>query len=381
MTTDYSHRNYGCRIRELVYQGYRCVTLENDKLRITVVADKGSDIIEFLYKPKDMDFLWRTRQGLRPPYLPSSLRQAGTFMDVYEGGWQELFPNCGNPSVHQGAELGQHGEVALLPWAYAITLDTPDEIAVTFSVRAVRTPFYLVKRLSLRRHEAMLRIHECVTNEGGQAVDYLWGHHPALGWPFLDEHCRIDLPACRIRTMSEYTGATSRLLADQEAAWPLAVGKDGTPVDLSIVPPPEVQSADMIFLEGLRDGWFAVTNTVERVGFAMRYPAEVFKVLWYWQVFRGGQNYPWWSATYNLALEPCVALPVLERAAQSGKALTLQAGESREIEMLAIAFEGLEGVERVNEDGSILSTSLRNKPRRLQEKKIRNATKSKSQKA
>jgi galactose mutarotase-like enzyme len=356
MTTyqTYSHnRNYGCRITEFIYEGYRCVTLENEKLRVTVVADKGTDIIEFLYKPKDVDFLWRNREGLRARYLPSSIRQSGTFLDFYEGGWQELFPNCGTTSVHQGAEIGQHGEVALLPWAYTITKDTPDEIEITFTVRTVRTPFHLVKKLSLRRTEALLRIHERVTNEGGQAVDYLWGHHPALGWPFIDEHCRIDLPACRIRTMAEYLMTTSRLQADQDRAWPMGEGRDGSAIDLSIVPAPDIQSSDMIFLEEIKDGWFAVTNTAKRVGFAMRYPAEVFKVLWYWQVYRGGRDYPWWSATYNLALEPCVALPVLERAAKSGNALTLEAGESREVELLAIAFEGFDSVARVNEDGSI----------------------------
>src|SRR5437667_5438897 len=98
----------------------------------------------------------------------------------------------------------------------------------------------------------MLRIHERVTNESGQAVDYLWGHHPALGWPFIDEHCRVDLPACRIRTVAEYAVATSRLQADQDAAWPFAKGKDGEAVDLSIVPLPDVQSSDMIFLEGIK---------------------------------------------------------------------------------------------------------------------------------
>src|SRR5205085_7139000 len=143
-----------------------------------------------------------------------------------EGGWQELFPNCGSASVHQGAELGQHGEVANLPWAYTITKDTPDEIEVQFSVRTVRTPFYLVKKLSLGRNQGILKIQERVTNEGGQAVDYIWGHHPALGAPFLDENCRVDLPDCRIITMSEYTSATSRLQADQDTPWHTGTGME-----------------------------------------------------------------------------------------------------------------------------------------------------------
>ncbi|HYP27156.1 MAG TPA: aldose 1-epimerase [Blastocatellia bacterium] len=338
----YDHnRNYGCRITEYVYEGHRCVALENEKLRVTFVADKGTDVYEFLYKPKDVDFLWRTRLGLRPRahFVPPSPRASGPHMDYYEGGWQEMFPNCGALSLHQNAEVGQHGEVLLLPWRYVITKDDAEEIEVRFDVRTVRTPFHLVKTVTLRRNEATLRIHERVTNESGQEIDFTWGHHPALGWPFLDEHCRVDVPACRIRTFAEFTPANSRLKPDQTGQWPFAEGVDGGRVDLSRIPGPETHAQDMLFLEGISEGWFTVTNTALGVGFGMRYPADVFKVLWYWQVYRGGRDYPWWNSTYNIALEPCATLPVLARAAERGEALSLAAGESREIELLASAFE------------------------------------------
>ncbi|HKG21669.1 MAG TPA: hypothetical protein VKC34_07200, partial [Blastocatellia bacterium] len=148
----YDHnRNYGCRLMEFVYEGYRCVALENEKLRVTFIADKGTDIYEFLYKPRDVDFLWRSRLGLRARahFVPSSPRASGPHMDYYEGGWQELFPNCGALSLHQNAEVGQHGEVLLLPWRYVITRDDPEEVQVRFDVRTVRTPFHLVKTVTL----------------------------------------------------------------------------------------------------------------------------------------------------------------------------------------------------------------------------------------
>jgi hypothetical protein len=209
------------------------------------------------------------------------------------------------------------------------------------------------KEEQLRRDEAVLRIRERVTNCGGQAVDFTWGHHPALGWPFIDESCRIDLPACRIRTIEDYTPTTSRLKSKQLGDWPMAEAVDGSLVDLSRIPGPEVAASDMVFLEGITDGWFAVTNTTKRVGFAMRYPADVFKVLWYWQVYRGGRDYPWWSATYNIALEPCASYPMLMHAAARGEALSLAPGASRDIELMAIAYEGLERVGRVSEDGDV----------------------------
>lgn len=353
--TYHHNRNYGCRITEMVLKGHRCVTLENEKLRVTILADKGTDIYEFLYKPRDIDFMWRTWLGLRDRshFEPSSPRASGAHMDYYEGGWQELFPNCGSVSLHQGAEVGQHGEVLLLPWHYTITRDEPEQVEVRFEVRTVRTPFHLVKTISLRSDEAILRVNERVTNEGGQDVNFTWGHHPALGWPFLDESCCVDLPGCRIRTQGDFTPSASRLKPDQLSNWPLAAGVDGASVDISIIPGPGVIASDMVFLEGITDGWYAVTNTKRGIGFAMRYPADVFRQLWYWQVYRGGSDYPWWGATYNIALEPCATLPVLSHAAARGEALKLSAGESMEIQLLAIAYEGVERVSSVSDEGVI----------------------------
>jgi hypothetical protein len=210
-----------------------------------------------------------------------------------------------------------------------------------------------VKTLSLRGDEAVLRVKERVTNESGQPVNFTWGHHPAFGWPFIDESCRVYVPECRIRCLGEYSPANSRLAPEQTADWPGAIGIDGGRVDLSLIPGPEVAASDMVFLEGITDGWYAVTNTRLGVGFAMRYPADVFKQLWYWQVYRGGRDYPWWSATYNIALEPCATLPVLSNASARGEALTLDAGESRELELLAVAFEGVERVIGVNASGVV----------------------------
>ena len=85
----YSHnRNWGARIMEYQYKGYRMVSLENRLLRISIAADKGTDIIEFLYKPLDVDFMWRSYQGLRGSRntLPTSPNIAGPFLDYYPGG-------------------------------------------------------------------------------------------------------------------------------------------------------------------------------------------------------------------------------------------------------------------------------------------------------
>src|SRR5947209_8026771 len=118
-------RNFGCRITEWSIEGLRAVTLENRALRVSVLVDKGADIFEFLYKPRDVDLLWRSPLGIVHPAhgTASVASREGAFMDTYEGGWQELFFTLGSPAMHHGAEFGAHGEVALLPWTYSIERD------------------------------------------------------------------------------------------------------------------------------------------------------------------------------------------------------------------------------------------------------------------
>ena len=79
----YTHeRNFGCRLTEYVYKGLRTVTLQNELLRISVLADKGTDIFEFLYKPLDVDFMWRSPNGVRNPatFVPTTHHAKSAFL-------------------------------------------------------------------------------------------------------------------------------------------------------------------------------------------------------------------------------------------------------------------------------------------------------------
>ncbi|MDZ7837375.1 MAG: hypothetical protein U5N58_05175 [Actinomycetota bacterium] len=131
-------RNYGCRIKDsATYKDMRCLFLENRYLRVGILLDKGSDIFEFLYKPLDMDMVWLSPFGIRNPqrFNLTKSQPAGRFMDYYQGGWQEIFPNGGGSCQHQGIEWGQHEEAALLPWSYRILSDEPEQIEVELSTR------------------------------------------------------------------------------------------------------------------------------------------------------------------------------------------------------------------------------------------------------
>jgi hypothetical protein len=110
-------RNWGARILEYRYKGLRAVFLENELLRVGIIADKGTDVFEFNYKPKDMDFVWLTAGGVRNPtsYLSTSSDPLATFMDYYPGGWQEISPNGGAPSSYLWF-WQEYGASEFYPW-------------------------------------------------------------------------------------------------------------------------------------------------------------------------------------------------------------------------------------------------------------------------
>lgn len=352
-------RNYGCRITDAyTFLGFRTVVMENELLRISILAEKGTDIFEFLYKPMDIDFMWRSPIGFHHPsnFVPSNSSTQGFFTDYYHGGWQEIFPQGGEASSCKEAEWGLHGEVSIIPWQYQIIKDEIDEVSVKFWVRTYRTPFLLEKTLTMKRNQSVLFIDETVTNEGNEEMDFMWGHHPAFGEPFLDEHCVIDIPALKVETADDVL-TTNRLRPAVYNDWPLVTGmEDNAKVDLSKIPPKSSNTMDMAFITELQDGWYGLTHTKKKVGFGMRWDKEVFPHVWYWMVFGGGVGYPWYGRTYNLALEPWTSYAItggFQQIIKEGMQKKLPAKGQLKTQLLAIVYTGFEGISKISLDGTV----------------------------
>lgn len=351
----YAHeRNYNCRIREFIYREHRCVSLENEILRIVVAADKGSDIIEFLHKPTDTELMWQSANGLRAPahFRPSAPLATGHFREYFAGGWYEMLPNGPAPCQHRGAEFGFHGEATLLPWNYRVELDEPECVAIKFEVRLNRLPLRVEKTLKLESQSATLRISERIVNETGQEVEFLWGHHPTFGYPFITEDCRIYVPPCRVE-IAENVPVNNRLAPSQNAVWPTVLGANGETIDLSQMPAPEARSHDFARLEDFKDGWFAIVNEQQSLGFALRWDEKVFPIMGLWQIARGATDYPWYAMNYLLAIEPACDLPSLAEAARRGTALKLAAGEKLETALEATVFRQPQAIKKVEWNGVI----------------------------
>jgi hypothetical protein len=255
----------------------------------------------------------------------------------------------------RGAPFAEHSETPLLPWRWWISADRADRVAVTLSVRLLRAPIYVEKTISLGEGPAMF-IDETVSNLGAEPVDLMWGHHPALGEPFLDGSCVIDVPASEGVCHPVERFPTQRLEPGQPFGWPLAVTKSGSQADLSRVLPPGAGTADLFYLPDVSEGWCAVTNQAKSVSFGLAWTPEVFKHLWIWHDANGTDGYPWYRQGYVLALEPWSSYPGmgLAYACKLGRQLTLQPGEERSARLVATVGEGYQRITSVSLSGALL---------------------------
>jgi hypothetical protein len=338
-------RNWGVRIREYLYKGMQAVFLENEQLRIGVLAGKGTDMFELNYKPQDLDFVWLSARGVQNPtsYLSTSPDSLATFLDSYLGGWQEIVPNGGAPSSYLGAQFGQHGEACLLPWDYQIVEDTPEQVAVTFSVRLQKIPFFLEKTLRLQSQERSFSVEETLHNESTVPLHAMWGQHITFGQPFLDEHCIIRLPE-GIRVVPHPTALQARgrrrVKGSAESVWPNALGADGDLIDLSQLPA-RGTSGELVYLAGFQEGWYEVLNPTKGLGLRVEWDVTQMPYLWFWQEYGDTTEYPWYGRHYNIGLEPFSSYPTngLAEAVANGTALSLNAREPRHFSYRAAVIE------------------------------------------
>lgn len=328
-------RHFGARITDRFQLGdLRTVVIENELLRVTFLVDQGCDLIELLYKPKDIDFLWRSPNGIRERHFIPTAQTDKPFFDYYEGGWQELFPHASAPATYAGAELGFHGEVWGMPWEYQILKDEAEMVEVCFWVRTTRMPFRLQRTVSLGSGEPILRFHEIVVNEGTRELEFMWGHHPAIGAPFLDQSCVLDAPTGSVR------------IGDATRAWPI----DSCGTDHSRMMPSPDKSEVMKYLIDLKEGWVALTKPAGNIGIGLAFDVNVFPYVWLWQEFGSTQDYPWFGRAYVLGMEPHSSLP--KSVEPEGRMLRLAGGASMETDLCAVIYEA-QGVKHIAPNGRV----------------------------
>jgi hypothetical protein len=335
------------------------IVLENDLISTTVLPTKGADIYELISKPDDVDVLWKSPWGLRPPEsVHSAVDSGAAWLEAYEGGWQEIFPNGGTANTYRGVELNFHGEASLAVWDYEVQETGGTVAEALFTTRLRRSPFRIERTMRLEADKPVLQFRERITNVGREDLEAMWGHHPAYGAPFLSGACRIDTNARTVQADDEISSPLNPLTKGGTFTWPRGE-RDGVETDLSVVAgaddPPHETMAYLSDFNG-EHGWYGITNTELGLGVGLVWPVAVFPYAWFWQEMHAGAGFPWYGEVYVMAIEPFTSMPghglskVIEKTQTQ---IAIPAGQSVGVEFAAVLYHAPTGISAIAPDGSV----------------------------
>jgi hypothetical protein len=333
------------------------LVLENESLAATILLDRGADIYRLVYKPRNVDVLWKTpwAEAARRRQFGAGPGSPTAWLALYRGGWQEIFPNAGDACKYKGVDLGFHGEASLARWDCDIVKADGAAAEVRLSTRLLLSPFRIERIMSVESGKPILRFRERVTNEGGESMDFMWGHHPAFGGEFADEHCRIDVGAKRIVADETYDVPLNPMELGKSYTWP-HVERNGKSLDLSRLPSPDQRRHMLGYLQDFEEGWYAFTNTRLGFGVGLAWPLEVFPYAWFWQEFSGSEGFPWYRVVRCAAIEPFTSIPghgLVTAMEKTGTHRTLAAGASLGADLGVVFYESKTGVSRIGGNGDV----------------------------
>jgi len=320
--------------REYERRGIDTVLLENDALRVEILAGKGADITQLVDKRTNTNVLFEAPHDW---HAPGDGHGGGpsdrfAFLDHYPGGWQTILPSAGDPATVASASFGAHGESSVVPWDVIRIVDRDTAVGVTLSTTLPRYPLEVERTVELEEAETRLDVVERVTNVGEVPVHYQWLQHVALGAPLVGPETTLDVSVDTGRT-DAYQNDTARVPADTAFDWPIVEGVDGETVDLGTCPPKSERAVDGATLTSV-DGRYTVSNPDLDLAATVEYDPEQFPWLWYWGSFGGYEHSPFFGREYVLGLEPCTS-PVsgLQTAIEDDQADEIEPGDSDAVEL------------------------------------------------
>jgi len=295
---------------EYQFKGNRVVFMENRYLRVKILVDKGSDILEVLDKVNDLNLLYILPNNWKLPgstYVPSITTPESSWNDYYPGGWQDVLPFGGEPTENSGAAYGLHGETSLSPWNYYISKNTLEEVELTLRLELVRYPFEITKKINLKYNESKITINETIVNLSAIDLEYIWLQHMVFGGPLLNENTKINIPAEKILT-NDVSFPYARLPENKEFNWPNACSVGGENIDLSKIPPETEKSHDICYLTSLQEGMFEIINPELNTGVRFSFDKDLFQHIWYWMAFGGFEISPFFGRNWNLGIMPSTSI-------------------------------------------------------------------------
>jgi galactose mutarotase-like enzyme len=283
------------------------IRLGGDPLLVECDPDAGFAITTIVDAASGANALWQ-RAGFVPGEFRRALGPSGdssieSFIDLFVGGWFEMFPTTGYSGTVEGA-VGPavsllHGEAMRLPWV----VTHRDASTVEASVVMVRTPFRLTRRLEIVAGE--LVVSERAENLCPVPAPYVWGHHPCFDRAtFAGGRFEIDAVSAEVPAPVFDEGHNS-LVAGAAFSFPMAPTSGKGARDVAAIPEAPDGRHEQTTLVLRRGG---VRITAPRIGraFSLLWDEHDFPFVLLWQDYQAN-GAAFWGTCDTFAVEPSTA--------------------------------------------------------------------------
>jgi hypothetical protein len=277
------------------YRGRRCVSIENDAIRATVLRE-GGHIAEILHKASGVNPLWTPHWPSIEPSTYDAARhpEYGTGLEpkLLAGimGHSLCLDLFGIPSREESeAGLGVHGEGPIATYEIRKT-DVRLSMTACFPVAQIR----FERAIELRG--TGVDIEESVESLTAFDRPIGWTQHVTLGPPFLE--CGVTqfrMPATKSKVFEGDFGVADYLVPGAEFDWPNAPRLDASSMDLSVFNASPVSSAFTAhFMDSSReDAWFTAFHPGMGLEFGYAWKRADFPWLGRWEENRSRRHAPW----------------------------------------------------------------------------------------
>lgn len=273
------------------------ITLQNDALAVSVLPELGGRIIEFSDRERGRQWVWRNhRLGFAFP------SQGDDYDDVWQGGFEELFPNDG-PMVVGETNLPSHGELWSARWDVVDFANDRLVLETTGAATGSR-----VRKVFALRGLSMQVDYELEL--GPVPVDnFLFKLHPAFA---VNEHCRIEMAGAAVEKVDVTFG--NLMYGSERIAW----DESG----LQHIRSRESGTNEFVYLHDLNEGKVSIVDDRAKAAIDLTFSLDQFPFTWLFLTYGG------WNKHNVAVVEPCTSYPKdLGEAARLGNAPTYRPGD------------------------------------------------------
>jgi hypothetical protein len=300
---------------ETSYRGRRAFSIENQQLRVTVLAE-GGHVAEILDKQSGVNPLWTPPW---PSLEPSAYRLdkhpeygADAESKLLAGimGHNLCLDIFGGPSDEEAAAgLTVHGEASVAPYRIDAGGDSL-EMRAEFPQSQLR----FERRLRLAGPE--VEFTETLENLAATDRPVAWTQHVTLGPPFLVKgSTQFRASATRSKVFeADFTGGKGYMKTAAEFDWPMAPRVDGGVADLRVYTDAPVSGGFTTHLMDPRreQAFFAAWSPASKLVFGYVWRRADFPWLGIWEENYSREQPPWSGKTLTRGMEFGVS-PMPER--------------------------------------------------------------------